>query len=421
MKENLQVKQVELKNIGAYQNNARMHDKKQVDQIARSIKAFGFNNPILIDENNTIIAGHARFEAAKTIGIESVPAIILKHLSEKEKKAYILADNKLAEKSKWNKELLKIEFENLIELDLDFDLGLTGFETPELDLILHSPEDSGKAENEKLDLFDMDARVSQGDLWQLGRHYLFCGDSLKPESFKTLMVDARADMVFTDPPYNVPVDGHVCNKGKIKHKEFAFASGEMTDKEFKEFLKVSLENITKYSVDGSLHYICMDWRHIEALLQVGSNIFDGFKNICVWNKQLGGMGSLYRSQHEFICVFKKGKKSHVNNIELGKHGRYRTNVWDYPGVHVSNHRKSDLRLHPTVKPVSMIADAILDASRPNGKILDCFAGSGSTLLAAERTGRTAYLIEYEPEYCNVILDRFEKETGQTVSKVSGHE
>ena len=282
MKNNLKVNQVELKNISTYKNNARMHDKKQIDQIARSIKAFGFNNPILIDENNIIIAGHARFEAAKTIGIKAVPAITLKHLSEKEKKAYILADNKLAEKSKWNKELLKIEFENLIELDLDFDLGLTGFETPELDLILHSPEDNGKAEDEKLDLFDMGARVSQGDLWQLGRHYLFCGDSLKSESFKTLMADSRADMVFTDPPYNVPVDGHVCNKGKIKHKEFAFASGEMTDQEFREFLKVSLENISKYSVDGSLHYICMDWRHIEALLQVGSNVFDDFKNICVF-------------------------------------------------------------------------------------------------------------------------------------------
>lgn len=419
--QSLNVHNLAITDLTPYALNARIHSKKQISQIARSIEDFGFNNPILIDDKNTIIAGHGRFEAAKHLNLKTVPTIQLSHLTSEERKAYIIADNKLAEKAGWDKDILKIELQNIIDLDQNFDLTLSGFETPEIDFILYEDID-GKdktKDDETLDLLDIPQRVSFGDLWKLGEHYLLCGDSLKTESFKKLMQGQKADMVFTDPPYNVKIDGHVCNKGKIKHKEFAFASGEMSDGEFKKFLKTTLENLIAYSSSGSLHYICIDWRHVEDLIYISKNSYNDFKNICVWNKQLGGMGSLYRSQHEFICIFKNGSSSHTNNIELGKHGRYRTNIWDYPGVHVSNHHKDDLVLHPTVKPVLMIADAILDASKRNGIILDCFGGSGSTLLAAEKVDRRCYMIEYDPKYCDVILDRFEKQSGIKPEKVSG--
>lgn len=420
MSSKLSIKNISPDKLKSYKNNARTHSKKQITQIARSIESFGFTNPILVDQEGMVIAGHGRLEAAKKLGMKEIPTIRLDHLSEEDKKAYILADNKLAEKSGWDKELLRIELGSLIEFDTGFDLTLTGFETPEIDFILHDEVINSKEAPED-DLPDRLApkRVSFGNLWRLGVHYLLCGDSLKAESFECLMKGQKADMIFTDPPYNVKVDGHVGNKGKIKHDEFAYASGEMSDYEFQNFLKATLGNAKSYARDGALHYICMDWRHVHDLISVGSNIYDDFKNICVWNKQTAGMGSLYRSQHEFICIFKSGKATHINNIELGKHGRHRTNVWDYPGVHVSNHHRHDLFLHPTVKPVQMIADAILDCTKTADIVLDCFAGSGSTLLAAEKTKRKSCLIEYEPKYCDVILERFENMTGKKAELIKG--
>lgn len=408
--------------IKQYDQNARTHNAKQIQQIARSIKNFGFNNPILLDDNNTIIAGHGRFMAAQSLKLKEVPTIKLSHLSEAEKKAYIIADNRLAEKAGWDNEMLKLELGTLADMNLDFDLTLTGFETPEIDLIIFDEvidQDHSDPADSPLDEEKIQKRVSEGDLWQLGNHYLYCGNSLEKKSFKTLLGDKKAQMIFTDPPYNVKVDGHVGNKGKTKHNEFAFASSEMSADEFHNFLDTAIRNLKAFSKNGSLHYICMDWRHIYDLLKVGENIYDDLKNICIWNKQSAGMGSLYRSQHEFIALFKSGKNKHINNIELGKHGRYRTNVWDYPGVHASNHHRDQIRLHPTVKPVSMIADAILDSTNQKDIVLDCFGGSGSTLLAAERVGRKAYIIEYEPKYCDVTIARFEKITGEKAALIKG--
>jgi DNA modification methylase len=308
-------------------------------------------------------------------------------------------------------------------LDTDFDLTITGFSTPEIDLIFHDNSDliENEIEENLSEELDIPSRVKQGDLWQLGKHYLYCGDSLNEESYQILLGDKKANMVFTDPPYNVRIDGHVSGKGKVKHEEFAFASGEMSTNEFVQFLETSFSHLKNYSTDGSLHFVCMDWRHSHEILQASKAHYADCKNICVWNKQIGGMGSLYRSQHEFIYVFKNGTKPHINNIELGKHGRNRTNIWDYPGAGACSVHHGDLKLHPTVKPVSMIADAIRDCSKQGQIILDNFAGSGSTLLAAEKTKRKAYVIEYEPKYCDVILWRFEKETGLKAVKVTREE
>jgi DNA modification methylase len=418
----LQIQTRPVSDLKPYVNNARVHSKKQVTQIARSIKNFGFNNPIVIDQDNTVLAGHGRLSAAIALGMTEVPTICLEHMTIAQKKAYILADNKLAEKAGWDSEILKIELQNL-SADVDFDLTLTGFGTPEIDLILHDGVvPAVKGNNDPVDKLPtanlIEPRVQQGDLWQLGDHRLYCGDSRKRASFEILLEDKKADLVFVDPPYNVRIDGHVGGNGKVQHAEFVCASGEMSEAEFTEFLKSSFEFLIAFSRSGSIHYVCMDWRHVSEMMSAGK-VYSELKNICVWNKQLGGMGSLYRSQHEFIFVFKNGAIPHINNIELGKHGRYRTNIWDYPGIHVSNSHGKELAFHPTVKPVRMIVDAILDCSNNGDVVLDCFAGSGSTLLAAHKVGRRAYLIEYDQHYCDVILYRFETMTGLKSVRIQG--
>jgi DNA modification methylase len=252
------------------------------------------------------------------------------------------------------------------------------------------------------------------DLWILENHRLLCGDSLNPQSYPLVLDGRKADLVFTDPPYNVPINGHVLTSNKSQHAEFAMASGEMTTAEFQSFLKKMAQNMVDHSKDGSIHFICMDWRHIYDLLHSFNPLYAELKNICVWNKNNGGMGSLYRSKHEMVAVYKSGTGPHTNNVELGKHGRYRTNVWDYAGQ-TSPHadRADELAMHPTVKPVRMIADAIYDCSHRDDIILDPFGGSGSTLMAAEDSGRKACLIELEPRYVDVTIERWQCATGKT--------
>lgn len=399
-----------------YKNNPRTHSKNQIKQLARSIENFGFTNPVLVDENRNIIAGHGRVEAAKIIGLERVPVIHLNHLNEAQKRAYIIADNKLAENAGWNEDLLKTELEYITDIDPDFDLGLTGFEVPEIDLLLNPEEPVDKAD--QLIPVPQEQTVSKlGDLWFLGEHRLLCADATKPESYEKLLGDEKAAMIFTDPPYNVEIDGHVCGKGKIKHAEFQMAAGEMSQQEFTEFLGQVFANLCQYSKDGSLHFICMDWRHIKELMEAAS-IYTEMKNLCVWNKSNGGMGSLYRSKHELIFIYKNGKKPHINNIELGKHGRNRTNVWDYAGVNTFENAEN-LALHPTVKPVGMIQDAIIDCTRRSDIVLDSFGGSGSTLIAAERCRRKAYLLELDPQYVDVIIRRYQEFTGDTITHEDG--
>lgn len=397
-----------LDTLTEYPNNPRQHDTKQLIKIQNSIEKFGFINPILVDEHNEIIAGHARLAAARLAHLPQVPVIRLEHLSTAQKKAYRIADNKLAELGTWSIENLQLEFQELEKLDLDFSLGITGFDMGDIDLILEGKEAKADPKANNIPFIpDNEVVTREGDIWILGEHRIICGNSLQKETLSQLMEDKKADMVFTDPPYNVKINGHVCGAGNVQQKEFKFASGEMTVEEFTQFLKTSFELLCMFSKDGSLHYICMDWRHIKEIM-TAADVYDQFKNLCVWRKDNAGMGSFYRSQHELIFMFKHGKEPHINNVELGIHGRYRTNVWNYAGVNTPSAENAEKRaMHPTVKPVELIKDAILDASNRGGVVLDTFLGSGSTLIAAEKAGRICYGVELEPKYVDAAIRRYE--------------
>lgn len=405
--------------LHANPRNARVHSDRQVRQIAGSIRTFGFTNPVLIDSDNTIIAGHGRVEAARLLNQEQVPVIRLEHMNDAQLRAYMLADNRLAEKAGWDTDILNIELQHLTEIELDFDIEVTGFETAEIDLMLgdgfegadpgaadpaDAVPDPGTGET---------ATTRPGDLWQLGDHRLICADSLETAAYTALMAGGTARMVFTDPPYNVPINGHVSGLGKARHREFAMASGEMTSAGFTGFLETVLQQQSQHVVDGGLLFVCMDWRHVGELDRASRTAGLTLKNICVWVKSNGGMGSLYRSRHELVFVLKSGTAPHVNNIELGRFGRYRTNVWEYAGVNTfGTDREAALAAHPTVRPVALVADAIRDCSKRRDIILDPFGGSGTTLIAAERTGRRARLVEIDPRYCDVTIRRWQALTGQ---------
>ncbi|WP_278029118.1 site-specific DNA-methyltransferase [Roseicyclus salinarum] len=402
-----------------YGRNNRIHTAKSIAKLKASIAQFGFVVPILADAGGAIIAGHGRWEAAKANGLKTVPVVVADHLSEAEVRALRIADNKLAELSDWNEEALRLEFSDLLELglegELDFDLTITGFETPEIDLVIGGAPDASASEPETVEEPDPEAPTvtRSGDLWILGSHRLFCGNALEPASYDIVLDGEDARLVFTDPPYNVPVNGHVRSGNAGKHREFAMASGEMTDGEFRGFLKAFIDRAKAKLLDGGIAMICMDWRHVEELISSGRSCGLELINLCVWNKTNGGMGSLYRSKHELVCVFRKPGAQHVNNVELGKHGRNRTNVWDYAGVNsFGKGRSADLVDHPTVKPTALVAAAIMDVTHRGDVVLDGFGGSGATLLAAEKTGRRARLIELDPAYVDVAIRRWQDLTGK---------
>ena len=412
----LQVRLLPVTSLTPHASNPRTHSPKQLRQIAESIKEFGFSNPILTDSNGGVLAGHGRLEAAKLLGLEMVPTIPLAELSEAQKRAYILADNRIAEEAGWDQELLALELKYIADLDVEFDLTVTGFETAEIDLLINPPDSAGAGQgaDEFSDVYSTQPAVSRpGDLWLLGEHRLLCGNATENGGYARLLEGRRAQMVFTDPPYNVPIDGHVCGLGDVQHRDFVMASGEMTETEFITFLETIFGRLVKNTTDGSIHYVCMDWRHSYEILSAGRRIYPELKALCVWNKSNGGMGSFYRSKHELVFVFKNGTAAHVNNIELGRFGRNRTNVWDYAGINAfSEDRLEDLAAHPTVKPVKMIADAILDCSERGAIVLDCFGGSGTTLIAAEKTGRRAAVIEIDGAFVDTAIRRYEKTTGK---------
>ena len=343
-----------------YERNARTHNEKQIKQIANSIQRFGFLNPVLVDEANMIIAGHGRVRAAIDLQMKTIPIRKFSHLSEEEKLAYILADNKIAEKAGWDQDILAIELQHLLTLEDELDVTLTGFEMAEIEAIVIDGAIENDPADQNLPSPPQSPVTKKGDIWLLGDHKIICGDALDKNTYKTLLGEERASLIFTDPPYNVPISGHVCGNGKIKHKEFAMASGEMSRSEFVEFLEVCIHFLIKHSLDGSIHYICMDWRHMSELLEAADGQYKELKNLCVWNKSNGGMGSLYRSKHELIFVFKNGTGTHTNNVELGKNGRNRTNIWDYPSVNSFGQSQKDLTLHPTV---NALADGFLKAGR----------------------------------------------------------
>ncbi len=404
---NLKIENVALNQIHAYAKNAKNHPESQVQQIAASITEFGFNNPVLIDENGELIAGHGRLAAAEILGLKSVPAIRLSHLSDMQKRAYRLADNKIAENGGWNADLLRLEISELEEICGDLDISITGFADTELDVLMDdaSPKVDVKA-NIVPYIPDNEIVTRPGDVWCIGDHRIICGNSLETDTFEKLFGTRRADMVLQDPPYNVKISGHVCGAGNVHHKEFAMASGEMSVEEFTQFLRQNFALCAKYSRSGALHYNFMDWRHMGEILAAGTAAIGNMINMCVWCKSSGGMGSLYRSQHELCFIFKNGKESHVNNVKLGQNGRYRTNVWQYAGVNAFGRHKDDIRMHPTVKPVEMLKDAILDVTKRGDVVLDSFLGSGSALIAAHQSKRICYGIEMEPLYVDTAIRRF---------------
>ena len=405
-----QAKLSRIETLRAAPRNARTHSKKQLRQLARSITTFGFTNPVLVDASGKVIAGHGRLAAARMLGLSEVPTLCLDWLTEDQKRAYVIADNRLAEKAGWDRELLAIELGELGALE--FDVTLTGFELREVELII----DAGATPVQDDGIEDpvVGPAVCQlGDLWQLGQHRLLCADALDPASYTQLMDREKARLVVTDPPYNVKIGGHVSGLGRNKHREFVQGSGELSSNEFTQFLCGSLEAMAKASRDGSLHYVFMDWRHLPELLSAGQAVYDDWLNLCVWAKSNAGMGSLYRSQHELVAVYKKGKRPHVNNVELGANGRHRSNLWTYAGANTFKAgRAEELGWHPTVKPLDLICDILRDASDPGEIVLDGFGGSGTTLIAAAHSGRTARLIELDPLYCDVILRRYQTTFGE---------
>lgn len=397
------------KDLVPHARNARTHPRKQVDQIKASIRQFGFTNPILIDASGTIIAGHGRLLAAKDLGLVEVPVIELSDLSEEQVRLLRLADNKIALNSGWDTDLLTLEIGELVAMNLDIDIDVTGFAIGEVNVLLNAPDDP---DDEVVPAVRAKPRTSIGDIWELDGHRVGCGDGRDVDFLRQLIGDgASIDCGFMDPPYNVKIQGHA--NLKTKHREFAMASGEMTDAVFREFLRDSLHAAVDVSRDGAVHFICMDWRHSDDVSAVGRDLYGEQLNLCVWNKSNAGMGSLYRSKHELIFVYRVGNGPHLNTVELGRHGRNRTNVWDYASVNTfKGSRRADLELHPTVKPIGMVADAILDVTRPGDLVLDTFLGSGTTLIACERTGRRFRGLDIDPAYVDLAVDRWVEMTNR---------
>jgi DNA modification methylase len=411
--QDLKIQQMSVDALRPYARNARTHPRRQIRKIAKSIETFGFVNPVLVDDDLQIIAGHGRVEAAKLLSLKTVPVIKLSHLSEAERRAYVLADNKLALAAGWNRETLAIELQGLS--DLGFEVDLTGFEIPEIDIVIESVAESKSdpGPEDRIPDIRQESVSKVGDLWRIGAHRLICGDARDAESFDRLLGSDRADAVFTDPPYNVRMKGNAGGRGRIRHGEFAMASGEMTEAEFVAFLKTTLGHAARVSRDGAVHFICIDWRHVHELYSAAREVHSELLNLCVWAKTNGGMGTLYRSQHELVLVAKVGTAPHLNNVELGRHGRNRTNLWQYQGMTAFRaDRAAEYVLHPTIKPVALIADALRDVTKRGDLVLDPFSGSGSTIIAAEKVGRRACAIELDPTYCDVAVRRWQTFTGK---------
>ena len=420
---NLTVNYLPVSFLKANPHNPRKHSDRQIRLLAKSIRSLGFNVPVLVDKDNNVVAGHGRIEAAKVLGMQEVPIIRLEHLTSAQTQAFLIADNRLSEIAVWDDQLLGQQLKILSELDLNFSLEVTGFTMGEIDLRIE--ELSSDKEDPADDLPSLPQglpAVRVGDLWLLNRHRLLCGNALESTDYRVLMNSTVAAMIFTDPPYNVKIDGHVSGLGSIRHREFTMAAGEMSETEFISFLTRACSLMARFSIDGSIHFICMDWRHMAELIEAGRLAYTELKNLCVWAKDNAGMGSLYRSKHELVFVFKHGRATHRNNVDLGRNGRYRTNLWHYGGANSFSSRKTEegnlLELHPTVKPVAMVADAILDCSARGDIVLDPFLGSGTTLMACERTGRICYAMELDPLYVHAAIQRWQIYTGSQAINAS---
>lgn len=407
---------IHLNDLKPNQRSAKKHPERQIALLTENVIRFGFTQPIAVDQNNVIVLGNARYEAARRAKLEYVPVIRLLHLSPDQKRALALADNKLSELGEWDDSVLAEELQFLSDpaLDLGFDLQILGFDTVEIDNILEVGKPAQATDPADTSLPDVpETPVSErGDLWSADNHRLLCGDARNIDDYRALMGNDVADIVFTDSPYNVPNVGHVTSRRNVR--EFPMAAGEMSSAEFTHFLNESFSAIARYVRPGAVVFACMDWHHLGELRTACDPIFDAPRNMIVWVKSNAGMGSFYRSHYELILAYVRPGAKPINNFGLGGKGRYRTNVWQYPGANAfGRDRDKHLAMHPTVKPVALVADALKDCSNRRDIVLDPFGGSGTTMIAAERTGRSARLIEYDPLYCDVIVQRWQSSTGRT--------
>ncbi len=418
----LELLTVPIADIKNYALNSREHPPEQVSMAATSIRRYGFNNPVLLAPDLTLVAGHCRVLAAKVVGLTEVPAIVLPHLNEAEQRAYRIADNAVSLKGSWSLDNLALEVGFLFDakLDFDFDAVDLGFDTGELDALLSEPKaPKARAPSVREPNRTKPPVTQLGDLWIIAGHRIYCGDSTNPDSYVALLGSERADLVFSDMPYNVKVNGHVGGKGKVKHREFVMGSGEMSREGFNAFIRTALTHQANFSHPGAVNFQFCDWRMAGDMMAIGEDIYDSLLNVCVWVKQAGAMGSLWRSRHEFVLAFRVGSTQHLNNVQLGRMGRNRTNVWEYDSPTGFGSEREKLKLHPTCKNVEMLADAIMDVTKHKAIVLDAFLGSGSTALACEKTGRRCRGIELDAAYVDLALERLAEATGETPVNADG--
>lgn len=400
--------------------NPRKHDKRHIQALAKSIAEFNFNVPVLVDDSGQIVAGHGRYEAARLLGMTEIAVVRLRHLDDARIKAFMIADNRLHDLSSWDNDNLAAILLELSEANLDFDIEETGFSVAEIDLRIAVDANEEEADPEELEAGPQVTTL--GDLWILGAHKLICASALEAASYETLMGGDQADVVITDPPYNVPMEGHVTGLGRVKHEAFVQCNGEMSEGEFIAFLQAAMDHSATHARQGSLHFWAMDWRHLFELYCAARAIYDEQINLCVWGKTSAGMGSFYRSQHELYGVWRKGSITHRNNVQLGRFGRSRSNLWTYPGANLFSRSSEEgnlLALHPTVKPVALIQDILLDCTKRGDIVLDPFLGSGSTIIAAEKIGRRARGCELSPKYVDTIIRRWQRWSGEQARRSDG--
>ena len=397
----------------APRRDLRRRPVRQLKRLAQSISDFGFLNPVLVDDELRIVAGSGRVEAAKMLGMTTVPAIRIEHLTEAQRRLFAIADNVTPEGVEWKQNELVLELKEIELLEPQIELTSSGLSIAQIDTMF------GRARTEELAEADdalpdppAEAVNEVGDMWQLGRHRFACGDARNPAILAALMEGRQARLFLSDPPWNLKIEGVVSGKGKNKHRDFVLGAGEMSRSEFVSFLNDSIAAVQPILMDGALLYLFMDWRNLDALTEAALARKLEQKNLLVWCKDNAGLGLLYRSQHELIALFKHGAQPHLNNIRMGQEGRNRSNVLFYPGANsFVKGRTEALAAHPTSKPVALLADLILDVTAPGDMIVDTFGGSGSTLIAAERMDRVCSMAELHPPYADGIIRRFEALTG----------
>jgi DNA modification methylase len=408
----LSIELLEIASLRSALKNVRRHSRKQVPKLQKSLNHFGQPRPILVTPDHEIIDGHLVCEALKANGATTVRAIVVRGLSPIEIRALRLMLHRSAEDAVWDLDAVRIELQAILDAGLDLDL--TGFETPELDQILQAdiPRANVGEDGGDIPRAGASAISRPGDIWQCGRHRIGCGNA-RDQRFVARVREGRlVNVSFIDPPYNLPIAGFVSGKGRHQHREFLQGSGEMSSDDFFALLRDSLEVLRTASTADAVVFGCIDWRHVVELVVAGRVCGMALYNLCVWVKNNPGMGGIYRNQHELVAVFRAGTGQPVNNVELGKYGRNRSNVWSYPGMASFGAGRDELLAsHPTVKPIALISDVLRDVTKRGDVVLDTFLGSGSTLMAAQETGRICFGVELDPLYVDAAIRRWQRATG----------